>query len=299
MGFQLPPLASLRLFEAAARLRSFKTAADELGVTPSAVSHGIAGLEDWLGTPLFVRDGRRLSLTQAGEDFLPHIAEGLSMIASGTRRISPWQGERRVHVSVAPSFARLWLLPRLPGFRGLKTGIRLHVDTSHRQAVLPLDGMDAAIRMGTGPWPASHSELLFREALLPVASPRYARSVAGHGALDWASLPLIRVTSVEHDWDTWLLSRGLEIPPNAALHVDVVHLALQAAAVGLGVALCRLPLCTDTCKDLGLQPLTATPVEIPTGYWLTVPSGREPRREVDAFCRWVRDEASQATSLSE
>ncbi|SLN71176.1 LysR substrate-binding domain-containing protein [Oceanibacterium hippocampi] len=295
MGYRLPPLATLRLFEAAARHNSFKQAADELALTPSAVSHGIDRLENWLAIRLFERNGRNLALTQAGRDFLPHVTEGLSMIATGARRISPIVGERRINVSVAPTFARRWLIPRLGRFRAMYPDIHLQIDTSHRQAVFPLDGVDVAIRMGAGPWPMARSELLFREAVIPVASADYLHGIlAGDDSIDWARVDLIGVSSVENDWPTWLEAHGMAMPDARQLHFDNIDLALDGAALGLGVALCRLPLCRDVLDRPDIAPLPFAPLPIPTGYWITMPEGREPRREVDAFLRWLRKEAGSA-----
>lgn len=299
MGYRLPPLASLRLFEAAARHMSFKHAADELGLTPSAVSHGIGTLETWLATPLFERSGRSLALTQAGKDFLPYVTEGLSMIATGARRVSPVLGERRIRVSVAPTFARRWLTPRLGRFRQIRPDVRLRIDTSHRQAIFPLDGVDVAIRMGAGPWPGLESELLFREALLPVASPAYlARILPEDGRIDWETVDLIHVSSVEHDWPSWFEAHGLGVAGRPRLSYDTVELALDAAAHGLGVALCRLPLCQDALAGPDIVALPFDPQSIRTGYWLILPSGREPRRDIDDFLRWLRAEA-KSTRMDE
>lgn len=296
MSYRLPPLASLRLFEAAARLGSFRQAAAELGVTPSAVSHGIDGLESWLATALFERSGRALRLTPAGVELLPYVAEGLSMIATGARRISPVLGDRRIRISAAPTFARRWLAPRLGHFRAAWPDVSLHIDTSHRQAVFPLDGVDIAIRMGPGPWPGSDAELLFREELVPVASPgTLARVRDDGGGVDITRAALIQVSSVEHDWPTWLAAHGLAAREPQLL-VDSVDLALEAAAAGLGLALCRLPVCQEALDRPDLLALPCAPLQIRTGYWVAVPRGGERRREVGAFLGWLRDEATTALS---
>lgn len=317
MSLRLPPLASLRLFEAAARHASFKQAAEELGLTPSAVSHGIDTLETWLGAPLFDRSGRAVMLTAAGEDLLPYVSEGLSMIATGAHRVSPLLGARRIRISVAPTFARRWLVPRLGRFRGRHPEIDLHVDTSHRQAVFPLDGVDLAIRMGPAPWPSARSELLFREALQPVAHPDLAaRLPRREGRIDWARAPLIHVATVENDWAVWFAAAAAATgetlpPPGRGLHVDTVDLALEAAAQGLGVALARLPLCAGALSAPAplspapaapapsspaspvLSPLAGCPpVPVRTGYWALLPFGHEPRREIAAFLRWLKGEAA-------
>lgn len=292
MSYRLPPLASLRIFEAAARHGSFRQAADELGITPSAVSHGMDGLESWLAVSLFERSGRSLRLTRAGEDLLPYVAEGLSMIATGARRISPILGARRIALSVAPTFARRWLVPRLAGFRALWPDVSLHIDTSHRQAVFPLDGVDIAIRMGAGPWPGADARLLFRESIVPVTSPAVLPGIMNdERQVEWGDAQLIHVASVEHDWPTWFEAHGLEAG-TSLIHVDSVDLALEAAAAGLGVALCRLPLCSPVLDGPDLTQLPFDPLPIRTGYWATVPLGGEPRREVDGFLEWLQGEAA-------
>ncbi|MDQ0315176.1 LysR substrate-binding domain-containing protein [Amorphus orientalis] len=292
MAYRLPPLASLRLFEAASRHTSFKQAADELGLTPSAVSHGIDTLETWLAVSLFERSGRSLALTEAGRDFLPYVTEGLSMIATGARRVSPALGASRIRVSVAPTFARRWLMPRLAEFRRRRPDIDLHIDTSHRQAVLPLEGVDLAIRMAAGPWPSSDCDLLFREALLPVAAPAYLDQILiDRRHVDWSKAQLIHVSSVENDWPAWLAAHGLEASGGGHLVCDDIDLALDAATEGLGVTLCRLPLCRDALDQGRVVALPFEPLPIETGYWVTVPAGREPRREIEAFRAWLREEA--------
>ncbi len=297
MPLKLPPLASLRLFEAAARLGNFRAAAAELNLTPSAVSHGIAALERWIGCALFRRQGRSIRLTPAGEGFLPYVAEGLSMIATGARRISPLEGGSPVAVSATPSFASHWLLPRLPRFQARHPDIALRIDTSFRQVLFPLDEVDLAIRMGAAPWPGTAATLLFQERLVPLASPAYGDSLrAADGSLDWSRAVLLHLTTVEHDWASWLQSRTLQILPRGNLYFDTLRLGLEAATLGSGIVLGRLPLCRREVAAGLLRPLDATPLEIDTGHWLTLPGGVEPRREVTAFSRWLLAENATETN---
>ncbi|WP_082145535.1 LysR substrate-binding domain-containing protein [Microvirga massiliensis] len=296
LALRLPPLASLRLFEAAARLGSFRKAADELNVTPSAVSHGIETLEKWIGAPLFIRDGRRIIPTETAEDFLPYVAEGLSLIAVGARRVSPLEDDRRLSLSVPPTFAAEWLMPRLHGFRARYPDIKLIFDSSHRQVVFPLEGIDIAIRMGRAQWPGTTAHLLFRETLLPVASPAYRASLASADGLRWEEATLIHVRTVSRDWDEWLTHTGLAVTPRGHLSVDTIHLAIAAAAGSLGIALARLPLCDGLLDARRVVDIGHAPLAIETGYWVTVPSGREPRRDVRAFLNWIVAEAEADAS---
>ncbi|SEC89273.1 DNA-binding transcriptional regulator, LysR family [Rhizobiales bacterium GAS191] len=293
MALRLPPLTTLRIFEAAARLQSFKLAAGELGLTPSAISHGVVTLETWLATELFRRGGRQITLTQTGQQFIPYVSEGLSMIAVGAQRISAGLAEHRVSISVAPTFAARWLLPRLKRFRELHPQISVAVDTSHRQALFPLDGVDLAIRMGKGPWPGTRSELLMRERLVPIAAPEYLRALKRRGgSIDWARATLLRISSVEHDWETWLTAAGVAPPETiASLSFDTVQLAVDAAAEGLGIAIGREPLIAGEIASRRVVPASDLAVEIDTGYWLTGAAGEETRREIRALHRWILSEA--------
>lgn len=299
MPLHLPPLASLRTFEAAARLSSFKKAAEELGLTPSAVSHGIVALEDWLGTRLFQRDGRSVSLTAAGEAFLPYVADALSMIAIGARRISPLEDARRVSMSVAPTFASRWLIPRLPDFQTRHPEVTLHVDTSHTQVLFPHENIDLAVRMAAAPPPNVRSVLLFREALRPVASPEYLTSIREEdGSLRWAQATLIHLGTVSLDWEHWLERQRLEVRPLGRVVLDTMRATMEAAVAGLGVALAREPLCTPEIEQGKVVPLGFAPLPIESGYWLTFPAGQEPRRDVTAFLRWLCAQAGRTDELS-
>lgn len=293
MPLRLPPLATLRIFEAAARLKSFKSAAAELGLTPSAVSHGIDTLEKWLETRLFERSGRAIDLTPIGRQYLPYVAEGLSMIGVGTERITSGPDRRRVAVSVAPTFAAEWLLPRLGRFTSRYPDISVSIDTSHRQALFPLDGVDLAIRMGKGPWPGTTSHLLLREVLYPVGAPEYVASLRQpDGSLDWSRAMLLHVSSVEHDWPTWLAGACMAVTePSGHLYFDTVHLAVGAAAQGIGLAIGRFPLVSAMLASGRLVQAVECAVDIETGYWLAAPAGEETRREIRAFQRWVLAEA--------
>ena len=293
MPIPLPPLPSLRLFEAAARHESFRKAAEELGLTASAVSHGVDSLEKWLGVELFRRRPRGVTLTPAGRHLLPYVSEGLSMIALGAQRLPGRRAERRVVLSVAPSFAQLFLVPRLPRFRALHPGIRISIDTSHRQALFPMEGVDLSIRMGKGAWPGVKSDLLFRERLVPVASPAYLASASRTGTIDWPKATYLRVSSVEYDWNAWIEGTQAKVEVVDDLHFDTTMLASEAASAGLGIAIGRMPLVVPDLNAGRLVKADARIVDIETGYWLVGPSGQETRPAIQSFRRWLLDEAKR------
>src|SRR3546814_846893 len=185
MPLRLPPLNTLRLFEAAGRHKSFKNAAEELHVTPSAVSHGIQTLEDWLGTPLFHRGARGLSLTPTGDAFLPYVREALTLLANASERVPGRRATGALAVSVAPTFASRWLIPKLGKFQAEHPDIAITLNTSRNHVQFPLDGQDLAIRMARKEQAGSDWIHLVRETLVPVCSPDLSRS---HPGLGWPAL---------------------------------------------------------------------------------------------------------------
>jgi len=288
MALRLPPLAALRLFEAAGRHQSFKLAAEELRLTPSAVSHGIVALERWLGVTLFERRTNGVALTSAGSDYLPFVSEALAMIAVGTRRLPSAQGARRVSVSLPPTFASRWLLPRLLEFRVLHPEIALTFDTSHRQVGFPVDDVDLAVRMARAPWPDLTSACLFIERLIPVCSPQFLRSHEEKTRLNLSAVPLLLVASATEDWAAWLDATGADdVDLSSAFSFDTVHMATDAAIAGLGVAMGRRPLVDSELAAGRLVAAAAPEIEATTGYWLVQAPQSDNRPEVKAFVRWL------------
>ncbi|GAB7524378.1 LysR substrate-binding domain-containing protein [Paraburkholderia sp. 2C] len=298
MPLRLPPLSSLRFFEAAARHQSFKLAAAELNVTPSAVSHGIVGLEEALGVELFVREPRGLSLTREGKLYLPYIAEAFALIAIGTQRLPDRRANRTIAVSCAPTLAMRWFVPRLARFRESWPNVNVTVDTSRRLVGFPADGFDFALRLSRGPIAGATCDRLFGERLVPVCSPAYLETLIDRNdrSIDLRRATLIHVDTASADWQTWLDSagaqaRGEHIDASGGLRFDTVQLALEAAAGGLGVAIGRLPLAD---ADLAAHTLVAAStliVAAEPAYWL-VSAHTDERPEMLAFRRWLLAEAA-------
>src|SRR5258706_3923498 len=207
MAYRLPPLNTMRLFEAAGRLLSFKQAAEELRVTPSAVSHGVQSLEDWLGVALCIRSNRSLALSEAGAAYLPQIAKALDLLAKASASIPGRAAAERLSVSVAPSFGLHWLVPHLPHFQSRHPAIEIAIDTNHQQIAFPRDGVDLAIRMGRGDWPDLAAIHLVTEQLIPVCTPDLARTL--RDPIDLTSATLLRVADVSEDWSSWFDLAGL------------------------------------------------------------------------------------------
>ena len=294
MPLNLPPLATLRVFEAAARHENFKQAAEELGLTPSAISHGVGTLEEWLGIELFDRGPRGVALSQAGRDYVAYITDALETIAIGTRRLPRFRGERRVRLSVAPTFASRWLLPRLPEFRRLHPRILISIDTSHRRVNLSTEDGDFAVRMGQEPPPGFSADLLLRETLVAAASPEYLATVAQEGKIDWSRAILLKVQTLSLDWSGWVEATGTLVPEAAeSLHFDTIHMAQEAAARGLGIAIVRRPFVEEHLRSGRLVVVGPTRTGLSSSYWLVTPEGTETRPEMIAFRRWLLEIASR------
>jgi LysR family transcriptional regulator, glycine cleavage system transcriptional activator len=296
MPLRLPPLNALRFFEAAARLKSFKGAAAELNVTPSAVSHGIVALEESLGVDLFVREPRGLSLTPEGELYLPYVAEAFSLIAVGTQRLPDRRANRTIALSCAPTLAARWLLPRLPAFRSGWPQISVAVETSQRQVAFPVDGFDFAIRRSLGPVAGAPWDRLFGERLVPVCSPAYLATLQGDdGVTDWRRATLIHVNSASEDWAYWLdeadADRFEGVETEGGLRLDTIHLAFDAAAMGLGVAMGRRPFVDADLAAGTLVQAAPASVASRSAYWLVSGPGADARADLQAFRLWLLDEA--------
>ncbi|SMH62647.1 transcriptional regulator GcvA [Azospirillum agricola] len=289
MTYRLPPLSTLRVFEAAARHLSFKSAADELGLTPSAVSRSVQALEDWIGNPLFARGNRTIVLTDVGTAYAAQVRAALDLLAQATRAL-PGRGARgTLSISAAPTFGLRWLMPRLGRFKARHPDIALTLDTTHRPVEFPRDGIDLAIRMGGGPWPDLDALHLVTESLAPVCAPELASRV--RTIADLMSAPLLHVTSVRDDWACWAAARGSgDLDLRGGLRFDTIQYALNAAAQGLGIALGRRPLVDPDLEAGTLVEVLGPPVPAATAYWLVCAPASLARPEVRIFRDWIRGE---------
>ena len=299
MAFRLPPLSSLRVFEAAARHNSFRKAADELNLTASAVSHGIQTLENWLGVELFHREARGLRLTGAGETYAPLVNQALTLLAKATEQLPVRKATGTLSVSSSPTFANKILLPRLEKFTAQYPDIRVTIDTSHRLVDLTLDDFDVAIRRSSTKEPPSNWALLVLETLIPVCSPSLQRQfgVRSDGKLLLSQAPLIHVTSVSADWSHWFQANGMEVPASieGGLRVDTVQMAFDAAVRGLGVVLGRRPLVDTEIESGRLVPLVDKITPSGSGYWLVTSPTEFQKPEVKLFRRWLLSELGAGT----
>jgi LysR family glycine cleavage system transcriptional activator len=293
----LPPLNALRAFEATARNLSFTLAAEELSVTPAALSHQIKGLEAFLGQRLFERKARSIALTQAGLALYPGLHAAFLQIRQSVELVDRAPNDKVLVVSAPPGLTAKWLAPRLYRFLMANPEIDARISATQSMANFTTDGVDVAIRNSRQSSAGLWSRRLLPVALVPVASPRL---VAEHGIVspaDLARVPLIHddmlgaPTGVP-SWSDWLAAAGVAgINVARGLRFSSPDHALEAAVEGAGVLLAHKVLAYD---DLRTGRLVAPfPMELPTerAFSLVCPEAHARRPKVKAFCDWATEEA--------
>jgi LysR family glycine cleavage system transcriptional activator len=297
MPRSLPPLTSLRAFEAAARLLSFTRAARELHVTPAAISHQIRGLERFLGVVLFQRTGRRLELTRDGQLAAEHFKEAFDRIARGVQALRPQSREGELTVSVTPAFAARWLVPRLQSLAAAMPQVRLKLVTGTGPVDFDRNEIDLAVRFGRGGHEAVVSEDLFGEWVAPVASPAFVRIHQVRRPGDLARVRLLHDESMRRvgrppTWSEWLRAAdGPAIEVDSGTVFDDSHLALQAAVDGQGVALGRLAYAVNDLSHGRLVLPFRQVIALDLHYHLLVPEIRADEPLIAGLRRWFQDEA--------
>lgn len=243
---KLPPLTTLRAFEAAARLGSFSRAAEEISVTHSAVSHQVRALERSLGTALFKRNGRRVSLTEPGQQLAKRVGAALRDIADAAQLVRRRDRGRVLTITTLPSFAARWLMPRLGRFMEQHPEIDVNLHTSIALVDLERDEVDLAIRFGSGNWPGLEAQKFMDDELFPVASPTFNRGRLPARPAELAKFRLMR--SDDEFWAPWFQAAGVKLPePQSTVFSDSAML-LQAAVAGSGIALSRRSIAEDDLR---------------------------------------------------
>ncbi len=302
---RLPPLNGLRAFEVAARHLSFTAAAEELHVTPAAVGQQVRALENFLGVALFERLHRHLRLTDSGRACLPELQAGFRKLQDAVERIQATTGAGMVVVSVEPDFAARWLVRRLDRFRAEHPEIDVRLDATLRVTDMAREGVDVAVRYGSGDWPGVRAERLFEDDMFPVCSPRL---LAGEHPLrrpeDLAHHTLLHEYWGEEEddsgWRNWLLAAAVEgVDPERGPRFAQHSLMLEAAAQGHGVALASGILAADDLASGRLvRPFgSAGRMALSFAYYLVWSTTRHERPQARAFRDWLLAEASGQRSL--
>ncbi|WP_425410871.1 transcriptional regulator GcvA [Hyphococcus sp.] len=303
---QIPPLNALRVFEAAARHLSFTKAADELHVTPGAVSQQIKALEDFLQTPVFRRHKRALLLTDEAQASLPILREGFDKLAEAGQILAKKGDAGRLTVSVAPSFASKWLVPRLDRFQELHPEIDVWVSADMNVVDFAVDDVDIAIRYGAGNYSGLVTEHLMAEKIVPVCSPQL---LTGDNPLkkpdDLKQHTLLHDSSSEKDpgcptWPMWLKAAGVcHKEGERGLKFNQSSLVIEAAVAGKGVALAKsaLALADLEAARLVIPFDLTTPTEF--SYYVVHPPSKSSSATVKAFKEWVQREANESADASD
>jgi LysR family glycine cleavage system transcriptional activator len=295
---RLPPLNALRAFEAAARHLNFSRAADELSVTPGAVSQQIQNLEDYVGVALFKRTPKGLLLTDAAQTALPALREAFDRLAEAASLLTAAVDGRRLTLTAPPSFAAKWLVPRLKRFEEAYPQVDVWLSADMDIVDFAAGEIDMAIRYGAGRYPGLELQRLMSETVIPVASPSL---LAGHplnGPGDLAGHTLLHDGSPDADescpdWSMWLAARGVRgVDGTRGPRFNQSSLVIEAAMGGRGVALAKRTLAQD---DLDAGRLVV-PMQIATAvdfaYYLVHPKAKGRLPQVKAFVGWITAEAA-------
>ncbi len=302
MADRLPSLNALRAFECVARHLSVTKAADELHVTPAAVSLQVKALEADLGAKLVRRDGRGLALTTAGRAGLADLGEGFDRLARAARAMRPDRDRHMLTVSVEPSFAATWLVRRLDRFKRDHPGVDVRIDASMDRADFARDSVDLGIRYGTGDYPGLNVVRLFDDEVFPVCAPALMDGIhplGEPGDLRWHTL--LHLDWPPHmgewpDWSSWLRAAGVDdIDAGRGPHFTDESMALQAAVQGQGVALGNTALVADDLAAGRLVWPFALCLPTMFAYYVVCPEGRADEPTITAFRDWLLAEAASST----
>jgi len=292
MPRRLPPLNALKAFEAAARSESFTRAAEELHVTQGAVSHQVKALEATLGLKLFNRERQRLTLTEAGRDYLAVMRDALDRIALGTERLVQRQTSGVLTVSTSPDFAAKWLVYRLGRFAESHPELDLRVSATAPHVDFAREDVDLAVRHGDGKWPALDAVRLCSERLFPVCSPKL---VSGRNRIktpaDLLKFPLLHL----NDWTTWTRwfeAAGVSDPVAHGPSVNQASMLIDLAVDGQGVALARTVLAAwDLINGRLVRPVDVS-LRMSNTYWIVCPKVNANLPKIATFRNWLLAEAA-------
>ncbi len=292
---RLPPLNALRAFEAAARHSSFARAADELCVTPGAISRHVLKLESYLGAKLFIRAHAQVELTLSGQSYLLEIREAFERISQATTTTrTTGLNERLLRITVPPTCAARWLVPRLAHFHAEHPQISIQLTTSHNAVDFGRDDVDAAIQYGRDVGPELTAQRLFDEVLLPVCSAAVAeqkpvlrrpRDVIRHVLLHSIRRP--------NDWPDWFAGAGVDDPPlDKSMAFENSTLTYQGAVDGLGVAIAQVAFVIDEIARGRLVAPVDVRLKSELAYFLVVPRDRAQLHKLRLFNEWAASEAA-------
>lgn len=302
MSDRLPPLTALRAFEAAARHMSFAKAADELNVTPAALSFQIKSLEEHLGQPVFRRLNRAVELTDAGRALAPGARDGFDALNAAWRAARRLQDDTTLTITAGPALTAKWLAPRLYDFARAHPEIDLRVSTTLRIVDLERDGVDVAIRFGQGRDEGLCAVDAKKEWMIPVMTPALAERFPTPESLREA--PLLFDESIKFldppcDWPMWFRAIGMDYVPTRGSHFSNADHAIDAAVAGVGVVLGRRPMIIKDVLEGRLVMPFKTAIETDARFRFVTTKAAATQPKVIAFRDWFLNEIDKTAHISD
>lgn len=285
------PLRSISVFHAVARSTSISKAAEELAVTPSAVSQQIRVLEEYLGTTLLTKAGRRIKLTEAGERYFEMISEKVEQISEATDRLRGHHAVASLRVRATPTFSTKWLLPRLQRFLDRNPQLEVRLDGTNEPTDFRREDVDIEIRHGEGNWPGLFVEGIARETFVPICAPSFLRElpIPIEKIVDHR---LIHSVKSQVQWEAWLSSAGVNQGSRwRRVLFDRSHMAIDAAVAGMGIALeSTLMMWRELQEGRLVCPVADPPEVIRVTQWIVCPHDHLRHSKVRAFNAWIKEE---------
>lgn len=290
----LPPFKGVLAFDAVARLGSISKAAEELNITVSAVSHQVANLEAFVDRRLFNRSPRGLTLTATGERFQRDITGALTLIASAAQNVKAAEGAEVLRLHLSPTFASLWLMPRLPAFRAEHPDIRVQLSVAYSDSDFSRGDVDLDVRYGTVRGGDLHVETLFSEEIMPLISPQLKQRLDIRCPQDLVQQDLIYSDVNLVQWPRWFAAHGVPLSPSSyPLTFDRTYMSLDAATQGLGISLESDRMAGSALKRGALVPVFEDRKAITVhAHHLVYPRSHAQWGRVAKFTQWLRDEAA-------
>lgn len=292
---QFPPFKGLLAFDAVARLGSISKAAEELSLTVSAVSHQVANLESFVERQLFDRSPRGLTLTIYGERFQRDITGALTLLAAAAKNVRSGEVAEVLRIHSVPTFASLWLMPRLPAFRAQLPQLRVQLDASYGDIDFARGETDVGICYGTVRGRDLHIETLFSEEIMPMISPALKAKLQIQTPEDLVKQDLILSELTLVQWPHWFSAHGVPVSPsNYSLAFDRTSMVLDAAIQGLGIALDSNRTAEAALKRGDLVPVFDDCKGMPVrAHHLVYPRAYAQLDRVVSFTHWLREEAGK------
>ena len=287
------PIRAITVFHAVARAGSISRAADELGVTPSAVTQQIQVLEVQLGISLLSKVGRRITLTEAGERYFASVTDEIDRIVEATNTIRGYRSVTTLTIRATPTVSNKWLLPRLGAFLDNHPELEVRLDGTNEPTDFNREMVDVEIRHGDGRWPGLFVEGLTEEYFFPVCAPGYAPQDGLHPS-EVLNYRLIHSVKSQAQWPRWFTLANIEAPDRwKRVFFDRSHMAIDAACDGFGIALeSNLMMWRELRDGRLICPVKAPPQIRLTTQWIVCPRDHLRQKKVRAFLEWLRTESA-------